>query len=552
MEIEKTMQIENIQIESQNLDHLGLVSGMCDEIGLVDAIDNACGQQAKNKHLTYGECVKCMILNGLGFVGRTLYLYSEYFEDKPTDLLIGPSVKYQHIDDNALGRSLDKLFQVGVTELYTKIALAVVKHLGIQVSSLHLDSTSFHVDGEYDSLLGQEEGRIQIVPGYSKDHRPDLNQVVLQLITSNQGNIPLFMQAASGNISDKSAFTEIVQQHLASFQSAVNNRYLVGDSALYTPAALKAVVEANGLFVTRVPMQINEAKDLICQSKRSDMISMGEGYFAKEERSSYSGINQRWIVIFSEAAYQRECKTLNKNFQKGSEKEIKAFYKLCGEVFSCPLDAEKHLRKFVKESKYTDISKIEIMEVKKHPTTGRPKKGVIPSTVGYQIAGEIVSSSEKKQALEKSKGFFILATNDLNNEGFPPDAVLKTYKSQQSVERGFRFLKSPDFLVSSFFLKKPERIEALLMVMTLCLLVYSALEYKVRQKLRENGENFLDQLGKPTQNPTTRWVFFCFLGLHIVILNGTKRQVTNLKERHRTILHCLGPPYQKFYYSERW
>jgi transposase len=312
------------------------------------------------------------------------------------------------------------------------------------------------------------------------------------------------------------------------------------------------VVAANGLFVTRVPMQINEAKDLICQTIRSEMISIGEGYFAKERISSYSGINQRWIVIFSEAAYQRECKTLNKNFQKGSEKEIKAFYKLSGEVFSCHHDAEKHLKKFVKESKYTDISKIEMIEVKKHPTTGRPKKGVIPSTVGYQIAGEIVPSLAKKQALEKSKGFFVLATNDLNHQDFPADAVLKTYKSQQSVERGFRFLKSPDFLVSSLFLKKPERIEALLMVMTLCLLVYSALEYKVRQKLRENGENFLNQLGKPTQNPTTRWVFFCFLGLHIVILNGAKRQVTNLKERHRIILHCLGPPYQKFYYSERW
>lgn len=221
-----------MHIETQNLDHLGLVAGMCNEIGLVEAIDMACGVQAKNKHLTYGECVKCMILNGLGFVGRTLYLYSEYFEDKPTDLLIGPSIEHQHIDDNVLGRTLDKLFEVGVTELYTKIALSVVKKLGIQVSSLHLDSTSFHLDGEYDGLLGQQEGRIQIMPGYSRDHRPDLNQVVLQLITSNQGNIPLFMQAASGNSADKSAFAEIVQQHLASFQEAVNNRYLVGDSAL--------------------------------------------------------------------------------------------------------------------------------------------------------------------------------------------------------------------------------------------------------------------------------------------------------------------------------
>jgi len=135
---------------------------------------------------------------------------------------------------------------------------------------------------------------------------------------------------------------------------------------------------------------------------------------------------------------------------------------------------------------------------------------------------------------------------------FSQKEVLETYKSQQSVERGFRFLKSPDFLVSAFFLKKPERIEALLMVMTLCLLVYSAIEHKVRTKLRENGENFLNQKRKPTQNPTARWVFFCFLGLHIVYINGKKQQVTNVKERHWIILHCLGPPYQKMYYSELW
>lgn len=505
-----TVMLQNLQIETQNLDHLGLVAGMCDEIGLVDAIDAACGQQAKHKHLSYGECVKCMILNGLGFVGRTLYLYSEYFEGKPTDLLIGPSVEHQHIDDNALGRTLDRLFQVGVTDLYTKIALSVVKHLGIQVSSLHLDSTSFHVDGEYEGLLGQGEGRIQIVPGYSRDYQPELNQVVLQLIITNQGNIPLFMQAASGNNSDKSAFAEIMQQHLASFQAAVNNRYLVGDSALYTPNSLTAVVAAKGLFVTRVPMQIGEAKEWIHRTVFSEMTPLGERYYAKESLFSYAGIQQRWIAIFSQAAYERECKTLKKNFQKGAEKKIKAFEKLSAEVFSCPKDAEKHLKKFVQALKYTDVADAEIVEVKKHATVGRPKKDVKPSTVGYQITAAIDRSSEKEQLLEKGKGFFILATNDMDSQSFPAAEVLKTYKSQQSVERGFRFLKSPDFLVSSFFLKKPERIEALLMVMTLCLLVYSALEYKVRQKLRETGEHFPDQLRRPSQNPTTRWIFFLF------------------------------------------
>jgi transposase len=540
-----------MKLTSENIDNLGLVAGMCDEIGISDIIDQACGTQAKNKNLSFGQCVKCMILNGLGFIGRTLYLYSEYFEDKPIDHLLGIPITSEQIDDNVLGRTLDKLFSLGVSELFTQIALKAMRTLDIKVKSLHLDSTSFHVDGDYFSLLEQDESRIKLVQGYSRDHRPDLNQVVLQMITSNQGNIPLFMQAASGNSSDKTAFAEIIAEHAKSFKAAVENRYLVGDSALYTPNSIKAMDEAKCLFVTRVPSQIKAVGEHIAKSDRSQMMNLNNGYYAKEQAITYAEVNQRWMTFFSQAAYERESKTLAKNYLKGSEKELKAFTKLTKEVFNCRNDALKHYKREISKYTYLEVNEFEIIEVQKHPTIGRPKKGCIPLTAGYQIRGFAACSLGKKQEIEKGKGFFILATND-KDVLFSAQEILETYKSQQSVERGFRFLKSPDFLVSSFFLKKPERIEALLMVMTLCLLVYAALEYKIRKKLRENGENFLDQKKKPSKNPTTRWVFFCFLGLHIVYVNGKKNQVTNLKDRHRIILHCLGPPYQKLYYSELW
>lgn len=295
-----------MEITTQNLDHLGLVAGMCDEIGIADFIDRACGNQAKNKNLSFGQAVKCMILNGLGFVSRTLYLYSEYFEDKPIEHLLGTPLVPEQIDDNVLGRTLDQLFSIGVTDLFTQIALQALKVLGIEVKSLHIDSTSFHVDGDYHSLLEQGEECIKLVPGYSRDHRPELNQAVLQLITSNQGNIPLFMQAASGNVSDKTAFAEIVAEHIKSFQAAVGNRYLVGDSALYTPNTLRALQQSQSLFVTRVPAQIKEVKDFINNVLPSEMTDLGGGYWGKECRNSYAGIDQRWIVIFSEAAYARE------------------------------------------------------------------------------------------------------------------------------------------------------------------------------------------------------------------------------------------------------
>ena len=551
MEASEELSLESLK--TQNLDHLGLIAGMCKELNIAQIIDQEVGTQATNKNLSFGEAVVCMILNGLGFVGRTLYLYSEYFEDKPLGhLLKKEKIRADQVDDNVLGRTLDKLFELGVTDLFLKIALKAVKTLGIKVKSLHLDSTSFHVDGEYNSLLEQGESKIKLVPGHSRDHRPELNQAILQMITSNQGNLPLYMQAASGNKSDKTAFSEIVSKHVESLKQAIEHKYFVGDSALYTPKNLSFFGETGNFFVTRVPMQIKEAKNAIASTKKEDLIEIGDGYSAREEHFEYGGVKQRWVIIFSEAAYNREKKTLRKNILKGSTKEQKEIWHLTNKEFSCRKDAEKTLHNLEKKLKYTVISDFKIIEIKKHTRVGRPKKGEEGKQTTYKIKCNAATSLLKVADIENAKGYFILSTNDLNEKDFTSFEVLKTYKEQQSVERGFRFLKSPDFLVSSFYLKKPERIESLLMVMTLCLLVYASIEYKVRNKLKQLNTYFPNQKRKPYQNPTTRWIFFCFLGLHLLTQKRKKLQVTNIKERHRTILNCLGPPYKDFYYAERW
>ncbi|MBF4243417.1 IS1634 family transposase, partial [Vibrio anguillarum] len=102
-----------------------------------------------------------------------------------------------------------------------------------------------------------------------------------------------------------------------------------------------------------------------------------------------------------------------------------------------------------------------------------------------------------------------------------------------SVEKGFRFLKSPDFLTSSLYLKKPERIEALLMIMTCCLMVYAALEHKIREELKAKDAYFPNLKYKPCQNPTARWVFFCFQGIDILTISENRQFVLNIEERNR-------------------
>jgi len=127
------------------------------------------------------------------------------------------------------------------------------------------------------------------------------------------------------------------------------------------------------------------------------------------------------------------------------------------------------------------------------------------------------------------------------------DEFLTLYKSQQNVERGFRFLKNPEFLTSSFYLKKPERIEALLMMMTCCLMVYAGLEHKIRTGLKEKNLQFKNQKKKDYQTPTTRWVFFCFNGIDILTIDEQRPIVVNIEERHRIIIQALGSPYEDVY-----
>lgn len=177
---------------------------------------------------------------------------------------------------------------------------------------------------------------------------------------------------------------------------------------------------------------------------------------------------------------------------------------------------------------------------------GRPKKGQKPEGYKYQLSGLPCCSLEKVDTARAQVGAFILATNDCSGD-LSMQALLDTYKSQQSVERGFRFLKSPEFLTSSLFLKKPERIEALLMVMTCSLMIYAALEHRIRTALKEQDQYFPDMKKKPYQKPTARWVFLCFTGIHEVSMGNAPPMVTDIQERQQTIIDVLGELYRKIY-----
>ncbi len=271
----------------KNMDHLGLIAGMVDELKIKETIDKAIPSSSKSKNLSYGEATKTMILNGLGYVNKQLYLTPLFFKDKPLKRLFGSDVDFSWFNDDALGRTLDKLFEYGVSELYEKIASRALKILNLTLSTIHLDSTSFHLDGRYPNQEIREKGEdceptpVFITQGYSRDHHPELNQAVLNLIVGHKAGIPVWMKPADDNQIDAEAFANIVKGHINSLRSANDTKTkVIADAALFTSKTMEEFKKNNMLFISRVSSKLKKAKEILKNHSKEEFIQLDENYQA--------------------------------------------------------------------------------------------------------------------------------------------------------------------------------------------------------------------------------------------------------------------------------
>lgn len=278
-----------------------------------------------------------MILNGLGFVSRTLHMIPAYFSDKPVARLIGEGISAKHINDDALGRCLDKLYEHGVSSLYQELAERVITHLNLPCHLVHLDYTSFHVDDEYQS--DDDAQHIHLTKGYSRDHRPELNQVILNLIIENQAGLPIYMQACSGNTNDSENFKKLVKSHIGSLKSVQRSRYFIGDAALYVAETIQSLQKQKQLFITRMPQKFKEAKTILSTYSKDSFIDIESGYSGTWYESDYGEVLQKWLLIKSEQAGKRERHTQKKSILKNTQVSMKSFKKVCQKTYACQSDA---------------------------------------------------------------------------------------------------------------------------------------------------------------------------------------------------------------------
>ena len=485
------------EIQVQNLNHLGLIAGIIDEIGIVDLIDKE------------------------------------------------------------IGRGMDKLYSYGLSNIFLIIALAAQNKYGVSTDFSHLDATSFSLHGKYEPQLtplsipksnNQEEvpevspQPIKITHGYSRDRRPDLKQFILDLIVSGDGDVPLFLRGADGNETDKAAFGQIVKD----YKSRVDfETMIVSDSALYSDNNLKLMSEIE--WLCRVPLSIKEAKELVSYLSSDELKSSDiSGYSLVEVKSNYAGVEQRWLVVESEVRKASDLEKLEKKIEKEWAEAQKKLNQLVKTEFQSNEGAREIAKQLEKKLKYHQMTEIQVSEVKSNTGKQRNQKKRKTSLKTYHVTSSIKPDKNKIEALKRRAGRFVLATNRMNCQRFTSEDILQKYKEQQAPERGFAFLKDPLFFADSVFLKSPERIESMAMLMGLCLLVYSLGQRQLRLQLKSCQTGLKNQLGKLTDRPTFRWIFQCFQGIHVVFFDEVKQIVNLTSERLRT-LSFFPQACQKYY-----
>ena len=517
---------------------------MVDEIGIVEILNQRLGIDPREKVST-GVIVKAMLLNGLGFVSAPLYLFGQFFQGKATEQLLGKGVKPEHLNDDRLGNVLDELYAAGLSELFLEIGLAAANKFEVKTEVAHLDSTSFHLDGDYKK---PELGVIEITYGYSRDHRPDLKQFMMNLICVGDGDIPVLMEIASGNQSDKVRFAQLFQDFREQWTF---EGLCVADGALYSADNLTAMTGLR--WLTRVPLSIKAAARLVDEVVELTP-SIIKGYSLKESLSEYADIQQRWILVESEQrawrvtrpARNSDLKQLAKKIEQYQKKYLQELQTLSAQEFACATDALTAAQNLSKTMKWHQLCDLETVEKPHYDKAGKPRKDAVPTRISHHVTGTVTLLDRELATQCVRCGRFILASNVLDSTVLSASDALREYKAQQGVERGFRFLKDPLFFADSVFLKSPKRVAALGMIMALCLLVYNLGQRQLRQALAQHDETIPNQLGKPTASPTLRWVFQCFMAVHLVVFHGVQ-QVVNLTDERRHILQFFSDACRRYY-----
>jgi len=517
-------------------------------MGLAAYLDGLAGPS--HQQVSIGTATVAMILNGLGFSNRRLYLVSQFFATKPVEHLLGPGITAEMLHDDCLGRTLDWLYAHDPTALFAGIAHQARARFAVSTWQVHVDTTSFAVSGEY--VPQADAQTIAVTYGYSRDHRADLKQWMLALATTCHGDVPLFCRSLDGNSNDQVSLAAAVealaaQLRASSADEAEDSPIFVADSGLYSAENVARLNTAGVRWVSLVPETSTKAQTALAAPDGAWQQD-GERFWAL---AAQVPAGERWVIVRTTQGENRARATLQRQVEQSRQEWEPQLWHLGNRRFACQPDAQAALAQQLKGCPAWLDVQTQVVAHPRYAQPGRPRSGAVPARQEWQVVAELSVNEGEVARLVRRRASYLVATNVTDPQEFPDQELIQTYQGQGSVERGFAFLKDPLFLASSVFVKKPERIVALSLIMVLCLAVYRLAEHRVRRQLAAMGQTVPNQLSKPTNRPTMRWLFQCFEGISLVVFQpafGPARwAITTLEPLHEQVLALLGASCACFY-----
>jgi len=550
VEVEK--QIEHGEITAHVVNHLPIIKAYADRIGLVPIINHLVDSEMA---IDPGTVFLGMVLDTLS--GRSpLYRLDEFFENQDTELLLGKAVDPASFSDHNVTRAMDKAYDYGTIKIFSELSANAVREFGIDTRHVSFDTTSVSVYGDYDLYRdGDDTQPFEITYGHSKDHRPDLKQFMISLLCVDR-TVPVFAKTEDGNGSDKvidNVILSNISQYMARHGIEPGAFIYIADSAMVTARNLETIGDQT-LFISRLPATFKACSEAITQAVDADrwqdigVLSStrptkkrpAAQYKAHETEVTIRGKTYRAVVIHSSAHDKRRQKRIDRQLSA----ERNALEKRCKDAakksFFCEADARAAAQAI--EALNLQYSKAEI-EIEECPSykRGRPSGGVRQvSEMRYGLRWEIVENKQAVSRLKEEAGCFVLITNvpAHGDNGYDSRAILKAYKDQYGIEQNFGFLKDP-MIVNSVFLKKPQRIEVLGLVLLISLLIWRLIERSMRQFIAKGDKDLPGWKRRRTTRPTTFMLMTKFAGVMILKIGTERRLNKPLKPQQLEYLSAL-------------
>jgi len=528
-------------IEAYQVQHLPLVKAYADKIGLVEVINQVVPTEMD---VDPGTIVLGMILDTLS--GRSpLYRLEEFFTHQDTALLLGKAVAPEVFKDDTVGRVLERLYDVGTMKIFTACVVRADQVYGLDKRYVHFDTTSISVYGDYLPPEGQPGQQEQAVPftithGYSKDKRPDLKQFVFSTLCVDRA-VPLWGKPEDGNASDKTVNNTVLSNiatFLAKHGVAPGAYIYVADAALVTEDNLAALGDT--LFISRLPATYNECGRLITEAvahntwedvgvlahTKPTKHRPGTSYKAYEGEVTLYGTPYRAVVVHSSAQDKRRQQRLARDIQTSSSTMQTTARAAEQQEYFCRADADAAAARLRAVSAAYHRLEVAVEERlvygRGRPSAHKPR----PITARrYRLKTAISPQTERIARMEEEAGCFVLLTNVPTAGELAHSArdILTVYKEQHGTEQNYGFLKDP-VIVNSLFLKKPERIEALGLILLLALLLWRLMERTMRTYVDTTRTPLPGWDKKATERPTAFMMITKFAGV-IVFKCGHDRQL---------------------------